>query len=279
VGVAQLIVVAYTAAVAVSALLLFRRATPRRPWIGVIDLPDLVVVFVAIVAFPELYLALPTWAGTVLLAVAAWFAIYFVLRMARGSSVVAGAVSTTAVAAEGCIALLSDGGSDVLLLVNGAVLAVPVLALAIRVVQFGVRARDIALLAAALALFELFADSQLALMPDLIERASGDPYLPAFGWTDGTEVSAIGLGELLIAATFPLAARKAFGRAAGLSGVAASVVAIAIVLGPLEGDVPPMVCLGSAVVAHYCWWLRRRSRERATWEYLRDEPFARPMPA
>jgi hypothetical protein len=74
--------------------------------------------------------------------------------------------------------------------------------------------------------------------------------------------------------------RKAFGRTAGLVALVAGLVVIAAILtalvtGTIKGSIPAMVALGPIAVLQYAWWLRRRGKERTTWEYLQAEPLTR----
>lgn len=84
---------------------------------------------------------------------------------------------------------------------------------------------------------------------------------------------AIGLGDLLLAAVYPLALRKAFGRTAGLTGLVVALIVVGGLLAmPLAGTFPVMVVLGPLMVLQYAWWIRRRGAERTTWQYLQAEP-------
>jgi hypothetical protein len=71
--------------------------------------------------------------------------------------------------------------------------------------------------------------------------------------------------------------RKAYGRAAGLVGLAVSLVTVAGLLvfgvtGLLRGTFPVMVVLGPLLVGQYLVWRRWRGPERTTWQYLHAEP-------
>ena len=48
-----------------------------------------------------------------------------------------------------------------------------------------------------------------------------------------------------------------------------------VLLSALRGSIPAMVALGPIAVLQYAWWLRRRGKERTTWEYLQAEPLTR----
>jgi len=145
--------------------------------------------------------------------------------------------------------------------------------------QSGMKARDAAILAGALAIYDLVATSLLPLMGDLFTRLAQLPLTPLVAWPIGSagQFAGIGLGDLLLAAAFPLVMRKAFGRSAGLAAMAIGLGAIAaLILGPIWGlhveIFPVMVVLGPLMVLQYAYWRRRRGVERTTWQYLQVEP-------
>ena len=135
-------------------------------------------------------------------------------------------------------------------------------------------AREVTVFAAALAVYDFVATSQLTLMTDLITRLSDLPFVPFVAWHG----LGIGLGDLLLVSAFPLAMRKSFGRTAGLAGLGIGLAAVAGVLlvlelGVIETAIPVMVVLGPLIVAQYAFWTRRLP-QRTTWQYLRAEPLA-----
>jgi hypothetical protein len=85
----------------------------------------------------------------------------------------------------------------------------------------------------------------------------------------------IGLGDLVLAAVFPLVMRKAFGRTAGIAAMLIGLGAIGLlILGVLFSSVeifPVMVILGPLMALQYAYWRQRRP-ERTTWQYLQAEP-------
>jgi hypothetical protein len=144
------------------------------------------------------------------------------------------------------------------------------------------RARDLAVLAGALVVYDFVATSLLPLTDALIDRLAGLPFTPVVAWPTGDgRWLGLGLGDLLLATLAPLVLRKAYGRAAGL-------VALALALGTVGGllalpalglftaTFPVMVVLGPLIVLQYAYWARRRGPERTTRQYLRDEPLRAP---
>ena len=146
--------------------------------------------------------------------------------------------------------------------------------------QSGMKARDAAILAGALAIYDLVATALLPLMGDLFIRLAKLPVRPLVSSPidSAGQFAAMGLGDLLPAAAFPLVMRKAFGRSAGLAAMAIGLGAIAaLILGPIWGlhveIFPVMVVLGPLMVLQYAYWRRRRGpEERTTWQYLQVEP-------
>ena len=139
------------------------------------------------------------------------------------------------------------------------------------------KARDAAILGACLTAYDFVATSQLPLMGDLVGRVAELPFAPLVDWPVGPDGSSVGLGlgDLLLAAVFPLVLRKAYHRRAGivalglgLGGIAG--VAVLAHLGAVE-LFPVMVVLGPLMVLQYAWWARRRGSERTTREYRRVE--------
>jgi hypothetical protein len=136
------------------------------------------------------------------------------------------------------------------------------------------KARDAALLGGMLALYDVVFTTQLSVMNDLLARLATLPFSPQLVWPTGeAQWVGLGLGDLLLAAVFPLVMRKAFSQTAGLIacilsiGVVAGLLGLAG-LGVLEGGFPVMVVLGPLMVMQYAWWAHRRGAERTTVQYL-----------
>jgi hypothetical protein len=138
-------------------------------------------------------------------------------------------------------------------------------------------ARDLVVLAGALALYDVTATSFLPLTDDLFHRLAQLPLSPMVAWGSGSTQLGIGLGDLLLATVFPLTMRKAFGRAAGLLAAGLSMAAIAAMaagvdLAQVRVSIPVMTALGPLMVLQYGFWIRRRGSERTTWQYHAAEP-------
>jgi hypothetical protein len=188
----------------------------------------------------------------------------------------------------------TGAGDTVFLLVNNAVLVLAVIGVANLWAQSGLRARDTALLAGSLAVYDAVATAYLPLTDTLLGHLAGLPFVPLVAWTIGAwTIGAwtigpagaaggglgIGLGDLLLATVGPLVLRKAYGRRAGLLAAALALAALAVLLalldlGLVRPAIPAMVVLGPLLVAQYLGW-ERRGPERTTWEYLQSEPVDR----
>ncbi len=184
------------------------------------------------------------------------------------------------VAADVLLAWRVGTASTGFLLVNDAVLLLLVIGVSNLWAQGGLRARDLAVLAGAIALYDLVATGFLPLTTDLIDRLAGMSFLPMAAWPTGAgagQWAGIGLGDMLMAAVAPLVMRKAFGRTAGIAAMAIALAAIAGVLLVARWDAlpetfPTMIVLGPLMVLHYLFWSRRSSAERTWARYLTEEP-------
>jgi hypothetical protein len=270
-------VLSAVAAAAAAGWIYFRRFELMRPPIGVYDAHDVVFMLTAIVALPFAYLALPRTVVGVVFCLIALNILYFgwepVLRLPRWIWLAA----VGCVAADVAANLAAGAGSRLVLVVNDLELVALAVVVANVLAQSGMRARDLALLAGALTVYDVVATTQVSLMSDLVRRLATLPFAPLVAWRDGAGWLALGLGDLLVVVLAPLVLRKAFGQAAGLVAAAASLAAVAVMLALVRwslvrADIPAMIALGPLVVAQYAWWRTRRGRERRTWEYLTDEP-------
>lgn len=182
------------------------------------------------------------------------------------------------VVADILLAWRPGASSTAFLLVNDAVVLLVAAGVGILWAQGGLRARDLAILAGAIAVYDLVATGFLPLTTDMIERLSGMPFLPMAVWPvgDGQWVG-IGLGDLLMALAGPLVFRKAYGRSAGLLAMGTALATIAGVLivarwEALPDTFPTMIVLGPLIVAQYLLWSSRGGAERTTARYLAEEP-------
>ena len=145
--------------------------------------------------------------------------------------------------------------------------------------QSGMKARDATILAGAIAVYDLVATALLPLTADLYVRLAGLPLTPMVSWpiSSAGQRAGIGMGDLLLMATFPMVMRKAFGRTAGRAAMAIGLGAVAalmlILIGVLRAETfAIIVVLGPLMVFQYAYWRRRCDAERTTRQYLDAEP-------
>jgi hypothetical protein len=272
------IVFSYAVAAVLLAWTYFRHVRMARPPLGVIDGRDVLIIMVAIVLVPYVYLALPLWLVGLMLGALTVGLLYVTLEPLAlpGWGAWLGALGLAAADLAAWLRFGSDGVPFAL--VNDAVLTMAVMGVANLWAQGGMKARDAALLGGLLAVYDFVFTARLPLMNDLLARLATLPFAPQVIWPTGPgEWVGLGLGDLLMAAMFPLVMRKAFSRSAGWAAAGISVGVVVVLfglasLGTLTGAFPMMVVLGPCMVVQYALWIRRHGQERTTWQYLRAEP-------
>ena len=274
---ADLILLGHVCGVAIMGWLYFRCYAVARPPIGVFNLTDVALVLCGIVLVPLFYLVLPLWLVSALLALGALGALSVLgepIVHSRGALW----VTLCAVAIIEIWLTVGDAANGSRLwIVNNAVVGLVAVGIANLWAQSGLRARDAAMLGAALTVYDIVATSWLPLMGDLFGRVAMLPFAPVIAWPIGADSwIRIGLGDLLMATVFPLVMRKAYGRPAGLTALG---LGVGGVIGALlaarwaESEMfPVMVVLGPLTVMQYGVWAWQRGNERPTWLYLREEP-------
>jgi hypothetical protein len=274
---ASFVVLFHVAASVILAWLYFRRYTMTRPPIGVFNLGDVAVMIGMVVLVPFLYLWLPLWIVAGLLVLASTSLLYFTWEPVLRSAWSVWLVTILLAGADLLTALLPGSCPAWFFAANNVVLVISVVGVTNLWAQSGMKARDAAILGGALAIYDLIATSLLPLMNDLFTRLEGLPFAPELAWPINAagDWLGIGLGDLVLAAVFPLVMRKAFGRLAGITAMLIGMGAIGLlILSVLVGFVqifPVMVVLGPLMVFQYAYW-RRRQGERTTWQYLQAEP-------
>jgi hypothetical protein len=257
----------------------FRHHTVARPPIGVIDLTDVGVMMVSIVVLPYLYLVAPSWLIAGLLGLGALGLVQITLEPLVQPPWAGWLVTFALVVADGGSAWLLGTASVAHQVINNIVMLIIVVGITNLWVQSGIQARAVALLGGMLTLYDFVSTTQLPLMTELFQRLAGMPFATQVVWPGDFSAtsSSIGLGDLLFAALFPLVMHKAFGRRAAtlafvLGFSACAGLDAALWLTGTDRIFPAMVVLGPLMVAQYLFWMHRRRRERATWEYLAAEP-------
>ena len=259
----------------------FRRYAIQRPPIGVFNLWDIAVMMAGIILVPYLYLFLPRWLVGGLLALGLLSIIYFMLEPIIHSRPVIWLIVLLCLGAELGTVWLFGGQSAPFFAINNILQVLTVVGVTTLWAQSGLKARDAAILGAALLVYDFVFTSVLTFMTDLFNRLAGLPFAPIVAWPVGSEGLwlGIGLGDLLLAAAFPLVMRKAYGRQTGLTAMLVALAALGGLMllsisGLLTGTFPVMVLLGPLMILQYFYWRKQRGAERTTWQYLQAEPLS-----
>ncbi len=278
----QLVVVnGVVAASLVGAWAYFRRFHPPRPPIGVFNRVDVAVMLAGLVAVPYLYLVLPAWVAAILLAVGMLSILTLALQPILPRRATRWVVVAALLGADIVLAVTAGAASSSFMAANNAVLLTVVVGTAAFWAQSGMRATDLALLIAGVTVYDVFATTQVSVMEDIFQRLSTVPFVPLVSWGEPGRVLSVGLGDLLVAAVFPLVMRKAFGRAAGLAGLVTGVAVMVAMLSFLyltraHTLIPAMLVLGPLMLVQIACCRRVLGAERRTWQYLDAEPLAAP---
>src|SRR5262245_21761305 len=142
----------------------FRRYQLSRPPLGVINLWDIAVMILAIIALPFLYLALPVWVVATLLALTALSVLYFTVQSlvpARWAIWIAAVFLLLTDCAA--VYLLGDQ-PNTFFGINNLTLIILVVGIANLWAQSGLKARDSVVLGVALAVYDFVATAQSPLM-------------------------------------------------------------------------------------------------------------------
>lgn len=267
-----------TAAAVLLGWIYFRRYRLSRPPIGVMNLADVAIMVGGIVLVPYLYLLLPSVLVTALLGASIVGILYFVCEPVLRARAAVWIVVVVLAACDLGAWLAFGAGSGPFLAVNDVLVVVAVIGVSNLWAQSGLKARDVAVLAGALTVYDFIFTTQLSLMTDLIGRLAGLPFAPLVAWSagEGTWLS-IGLGDLLLATAFPLVMRKGYGLTAGQVAMVVALALVAALLmlsgtGLMREVFPVMVVLGPLIVCQYAYWRWRYGLERTTREYLLAEP-------
>jgi hypothetical protein len=260
----------------------FRRYAVSRPPIGVFNLWDIAVMMAGIILVPYLYLLLSIWLVGGLLALGIFSVLYFAWEPILQARWAIWPIALALVIADIGVVLWFGPATRVFFAVNNIVLLLAIIGITNLWAQSGMKARDVAILAGMLAVYDVIVTWQLSQTADLFSRLFGLPLAPIIAWpiAAGGEWLGIGMGDMLLAAVFPLVMRKAFGRAAGIAtlmgnlGLIVTLLTVAVMT-RMQVLFPVMILLGPLMIAQYAYWRRRCGRERTTRQYLQAEPMQR----
>lgn len=285
-AIALVALLAHVAAALLLARGYFRRYAIPRPPIGVLNRGDIALMSAGIIVVPNLYLLLPRWLVVGMFVVEVAGALYFTVEPVMRRAGVRWLLTLGLLGADCAVAWRYGAASGPGLAANNVVLLVVAVGIANLWAQGGLRARDLALLAAFLTAYDVVATARLALMGDLFDRLATLPLAPLLGWpTDRAgHWLALGFGDLLVATAFPLVLHKAYGRAAGLVAMLLSALGIGVLLalvtfGIVTVIVPVMIVLGPLMVLAIAFFAVRHGPERTTAQFRRAEPLAGPAAA
>ena len=277
--IALLVILSHTAAAILLGWGYFRRYAVTRPPIGVFNLWDIAVMMGGIILVPYLYLLLPIWLVGGLLALGILSVLYFAWEPILRARWAIWLLALGLVALDIAAVLWFGPATTPFFAVNNVVLVLAIVGITNLWAQSGMKARDVALLAGVLAIYDVIVTWQLTQTADLFSRLFGLPLAPIIAWPIGAggEWLGIGMGDMLLATVFPLVMRKAFGRAAGLASLVSNLSLILVlltvaVLSRLQVLFPVMILLGPLTILQYAYWRRRIGRERTTRQYLEAEP-------
>jgi hypothetical protein len=265
--------------------LYFRRYRLARPPIGVFDLFDVGIIVIAAILIPFIYLALPTWLAAGLFGLGLLSVLYYGAEPVLSRRWFPWFVSLALLGADlACAAAFGPASADSRA-ISDVVLVAAVVGASNLWAQGGMKACDLAGLAAILTVYDFVATVRLSVMDDVLGRLASSPFAPSLAWGSyGGAWLEIGLGDLLLASLFPLVMLKAFGRSAGLAALALSICSIGVMLtvaasGFAGSTFPAMVGLGPLIVLQYAYCARHQGPERTTRQYLEAEtrPTARPV--
>lgn len=267
------LVTAQVSLILIAGLLYLRHVRVDRPPVGVFNARDVLIIGAVLVVIPPVYLSVPIPVLGGMFALVSTGMLYFSLSPVLGGRR-AGLVAIALVILDVALAELSRGGQEWLfLLVNNLALAIVAVGVCNIWVQSGIRARHVALLACALAVYDAIATLALPVMSDFLDRVLSVPLTPILAWGHGTGQAGIGLGDLLLVLAWTLVAEKAFSRGAGLVAAAIGLSCVAGLFVTFWVDLvnrplPAMVLLGPIIGLHYVVLARRYTHQRTTAEYF-----------
>jgi hypothetical protein len=240
-----------------------------RPTIGTLGLGDVATLFAMIILAPCLYIVLPPVAVSAAVCVGLLSSLLLILEPLIGRA--RWPVVLSLLALDG--ALVAIGSSTAACAANDALAVLAVAAIANIWAQSGMRARDAALLAGALTIYDPVSTSWLGVTGHLFSHIGSVPFAPLLVWpAKHGHAYVLGAGDVLVAALLPAVITKAYGWRQGLLTAAAALMSVAAVVAisathEFSGVVPVMVVLGPVAVG--CWLVchRRQPRERTTYEY------------
>jgi hypothetical protein len=241
-----------------------------RPGLGVVDVVDVLLLIAVVVVAPIADAAVPSALTSTLLGLVLLAGIAFALEPVcarRWRWAICAALLAAELMAHGA------GSTTTQVAVNDLVVAVAAIAIANVWAQGGLRARDTAVLACALALYDLLATLLHDTTGTALGRLAGAPFAPVLAWPrGGGGWFGVGLADLLLIALVPIVLLRAYDRSAALVGAALATggLAAALVVGaarPPGPLVPVMAAVGPLFCVVYLTCRRRWPVELTMFDY------------
>ncbi len=242
----------------------------NRPALGVFNLYDIIAIMGFVIITPYLYMVVPLWFVAGLIFLSSLALLYFTLENILPSRYMVWTVLLLLGGLDVAAQYIWGGDNDLYLAINNLILLLLVVGLTNLWVQGGIKARDVAVLGMALALYDFIATWQLGVTSEVFGRLWQLPLTPMLAWDRASgQGLGIGLVDLLLFSLFPLVTLKAFSQLANLLANLITFGAVAIIsLLPIPGMFPTMIVLGPLMAAQYLFWVRRYGREKTTREWL-----------
>jgi hypothetical protein len=233
-----------------------------------VSLADVAFIFGVVVMAPILYVKLPPPIVAGLFLLLASNVLLTLLAAVLRSRWLAWLLTASWLAADVASVWLLGPTHPASTATNNCLLVMLVIGVSLIWAHGGLRARDTAVLVLAVGVYDFVATGASSLTDELVARLASIPLTPVIAWGSGEDAGrlAIGLGDVLLAALFPIVQRKAFGESAGVAGLAVSLTVIALLVwlgaaGVLGRGFPVMVVLAPLVMIQFLGW-RWRRRER-----------------
>lgn len=221
-------------------LLYFRRVRLERPALGVFNTRDILLILAFILSLPFLYLILPSFVLTGMLALTFSTALYIALRPFLRPLYLWPVVAVLLVGDIVVTRTLmgTTQGWQIYWAFNNIIVLGAVIGISNLYVQGGMRMIQVVWFSFILACYDLFFDLVIPVSAHLADRFHGQPLDAAMGWISGPYSSNLGIGDILIFALFMISAYKGFGR----KGLFASLVTIAL-CGAIMPSLSPLVIM------------------------------------
>ena len=221
-------------------LLYFRRVRLERPALGVFNTRDILLILVFILSLPFLYLILPSWVLTGMLALtfstALYIALHPFLRARYLWLLVAFLIVGDIVVTRTLMG--TTQGWQIYWVFNNIIVLGAAVGISNLYVQGGMHMRQVAWFSLILACYDFFFDIVVPISAHLADRFHGQPLDAAMGWISGPYSSNLGIGDILVFSLFIISAYKGFGR----KGLFAS-VGVIILCGAILPSLSPLVIL------------------------------------